>query len=72
MCAGEQDRVSCKRSSSELISLHSDIVERFSLTLMLSLIAGRNLIEIIGSDVDFDPRSLLRGKGLLQTIMSVS
>jgi hypothetical protein len=49
-----------------------DIVERFSLTLMLSLIAGRNLIEIVGSDIGFDPRSLLRGNGVLKTIMSVS
>lgn len=38
---------------------------------MLSLIAGRNLIEIMGSDIGFDPRGLLKGKGVLQTIMSV-
>jgi len=39
---------------------------------MLSLIAGRNLIEIMGSDVDFDPRSIFKGKGVLKTILSVS
>ena len=74
MCAGEYKVDPMDRPHELTYNLLTiqDIVERFSLTLMLSLIAGRNLIEIVGSDIGFDPRSLLRGNGVLKTIMSVS
>ena len=74
MCAGEYKPDPMDRPHELTYNLLTmqDIVERFSLTLMLSLIAGRNLIEIVGSDIGFDPRSLLRGNGVLKTIMSVS
>lgn len=74
MCAGEYkvDPMDRQHELTYNFLTIQDIVERFSLTLMLSLIAGRNLIEIVGSDIGFDPRSLLRGNGVLKTIMSVS
>ncbi len=49
-----------------------DIVERYQLSLMLSVIAMRNLIEMAGSDLAFLPKSFIRGKGALETILSVS
>ena len=52
--------------------LSPDIVERFQLSLMLSVIAIRNMIEMAGSDLAFLPKSFTRGKSLLDAIMSVS
>lgn len=49
-----------------------DIVERFQLGLMLTVIAFRNLIEMSGSDFAFLPRSFIKGKGNVETIFSVS
>lgn len=49
-----------------------DIVERFQLGLMLSVIAARNMIEMSGSDLAFLPKSFVRGKSPLDTILSVS
>lgn len=49
-----------------------DIVERFQLGLMLSVIAVRNMIEMSGSDLAFLPKSFVKGKSLLDTILSVS
>lgn len=51
---------------------HQDIVERFQLGLMLSVIAVRNMIEMSGSDLAFLPKSFVKGKSLLDTILSVS
>ncbi|GHJ89924.1 hypothetical protein NliqN6_6326 [Naganishia liquefaciens] len=48
----------------------ADIVERFQLGLMLSVIAVRNMIEMSGSDLAFLPKSFVRGKSLLDTILS--
>ena len=39
---------------------------------MLSVIAVRNMIEMSGSDLAFLPKSFVRGKSLLDTILSVS
>ena len=58
------------RSSSSRIWL--DIVERFQLSLMLSIIALRNMIEMAGSDIAFLPKSFIRGKSLVDAILSVS
>ena len=49
----------------------SDIVERFQLSLMLTVIAVRNLIEMSGSDFAFLPKSFIKGKGNVETILSV-
>jgi hypothetical protein len=51
--------------------LTADIVERFQLGLMLSVIAVRNMIEMSGSDIAFLPKSFIRGKSLVETILSV-
>jgi hypothetical protein len=51
--------------------LSTDIVERFQLGLMLSVIAVRNMIEMSGSDLAFLPKSFVKGKSLLDTILSV-
>ncbi|KAK4685453.1 transmembrane anterior posterior transformation protein 1, partial [Tremellales sp. Uapishka_1] len=67
MCAGEYAICS---SISGLITTASDIVERFQLSLMLSVIALRNLIEMAGSEIAFLPKSFIRGKSLLETILS--
>ncbi|RXK38837.1 hypothetical protein M231_03893 [Tremella mesenterica] len=48
----------------------ADIVERFQLGLMLSVIALRNMIEMAGSDIAFLPKSFVRGKHLVDAIMS--
>jgi hypothetical protein len=50
----------------------ADIVERFQLALMLSVIALRNIIEMAGSEIAFLPKSFMRGKSLVDSIMSVS
>jgi hypothetical protein len=50
----------------------ADIVERFQLALMLSVIALRNMIEMAGSDIAFLPKSFIRGKSLVDSILSVS
>lgn len=54
------------------IDLLADIVERYQLSLMLTVIAIRNIIEMAGSDFAFLPKSFIRGKGSLETILSVS
>ncbi|KAJ9101815.1 hypothetical protein QFC21_003154 [Naganishia friedmannii] len=48
----------------------ADIVERFQLGLMLSVIAVRNMIEMSGSEIAFLPKSFVKGKSLLDTILS--
>ncbi|WVR04077.1 hypothetical protein IAU60_001076 [Kwoniella sp. DSM 27419] len=48
----------------------ADIVERFQLSLMLSVIALRNMIEMSGSDIAFLPKSFIRGKSLVDSILS--
>lgn len=48
----------------------ADIVERFQLMLMLSVIAFRNLIELSGSDFTFLPRAFIRSNTQLETIFS--
>ncbi|WVQ83537.1 hypothetical protein IAT38_005678 [Cryptococcus sp. DSM 104549] len=49
----------------------ADIVERFQLSLMLSVIAIRNMIEMSGSDIAFLPKSFfIRGKSLVDSILS--
>lgn len=50
----------------------ADIVERFQLSLMLTVISIRNTIEMAGSEFAFLPKSYSKGKSLLETIMSVS
>lgn len=49
----------------------ADIVERFQLALMLSVIALRNMIEMAGSEIAFLPKSFIRGKSLVDSILSV-
>lgn len=49
----------------------ADIVERFQLALMLSVIALRNMIEMAGSDIAFLPKSFIRGKSIVDSILSV-
>lgn len=49
----------------------ADIVERFQLGLMLTVIALRNMIEMSGSDIAFLPKSFWRGKSLVESIFSV-
>ncbi|GFZ42864.1 hypothetical protein JCM24511_00582 [Saitozyma sp. JCM 24511] len=51
--------------------LCADIVERFQLSLMLCVIAIRNMIEMAGSDIAFLPKSFMKGKGLFDSIASV-
>jgi len=53
-------------------TLTTDIVERFQLGLMLTIIAIRNVIEMSGSDIAFLPKSFRRGKSLIESIFSVS
>ena len=58
------------------IYLLVDIVERFTLSLMLVIVAFRNLIELSGSEFDFTggfglPKSWVRGNSLLWTISYV-
>ncbi|WWD16768.1 hypothetical protein CI109_101200 [Kwoniella shandongensis] len=48
----------------------ADIVERFQLSLMLSVIAIRNMIEMAGSEIAFLPKSFIRGKSLVDSILS--
>ncbi|WVQ94316.1 hypothetical protein IAU59_001395 [Kwoniella sp. CBS 9459] len=48
----------------------ADIVERFQLSLMLSVIAIRNMIEMSGSEIAFLPKSFIRGKSLVDSILS--
>ncbi|WWC68948.1 uncharacterized protein I206_102884 [Kwoniella pini CBS 10737] len=48
----------------------ADIVERFQLSLMLSVIALRNMIEMSGSEIAFLPKSFIRGKNLVDSILS--
>ncbi|OCF42545.1 hypothetical protein I317_03661 [Kwoniella heveanensis CBS 569] len=48
----------------------ADIVERFQLGLMLSVIAIRNMIEMAGSEIAFLPKSFIRGKSLVDSILS--
>ena len=59
-----------------VIHLLVDIVERFTLSLMLVIVAFRNLIELSGSEFDFTggfglPKSWVRGNSLLWTISYV-
>jgi hypothetical protein len=70
MCAGELELV-CHIPAYGLSYVPSDIVERFQLSLMLSIIALRNMIEMAGSDIAFLPKSFIRGKSLLDAILSV-
>lgn len=49
-----------------------DIVERFQLGLMLTIISLRNILEMSGSDVTLLPKSFGRGKSLVDSILSVS
>ena len=67
MCAGM-----CFDPSLAVPALISDIVERFQLALMLTIIAIRNVIEMSGSDIAFLPKSFMRGKSLIESIFSVS
>lgn len=70
MCAGKRP---CGHLDTSNLTGHlEDIVERFQLGLMLSVIAVRNLIEMSGSDLAFLPKSFVKGKSLLDTILSVS
>nr|ODN87227.1 hypothetical protein L203_03499 [Cryptococcus depauperatus CBS 7841] len=48
----------------------ADIVERFQLSLMLTVIAIRNVIEMSGSEIAFLPKSFMRGKSLVESILS--
>ncbi|WVO17929.1 hypothetical protein L204_105627 [Cryptococcus depauperatus] len=48
----------------------ADIVERFQLSLMLTVIALRNVIEMSGSEIAFLPKSFMRGKSLVESILS--
>ncbi|TIB72920.1 DUF747-domain-containing protein [Wallemia mellicola] len=48
----------------------ADIVERFQLMLMLTIIACRNLIELSGSNFAFLPRAFIRSNTQLETIFS--
>ncbi|WWC87545.1 uncharacterized protein L201_002435 [Kwoniella dendrophila CBS 6074] len=48
----------------------ADIVERFQLSLMLFVIALRNMIEMAGSEIAFLPKSFIRGKNLVDSILS--
>lgn len=48
-----------------------DIVERFQLSLMLAVIAIRNMIEMSGSEIAFLPKSFMKGKSLVDSILSV-
>jgi hypothetical protein len=52
--------------------LCADIVERFQLSLMLTVISLRNILEMSGSEIALLPKSFIRGKGLLDSILSVS
>jgi hypothetical protein len=52
--------------------LCADIVERFQLGLMLSIISIRNILEMSGSDVTLLPKSFGKGKSLVDSILSVS
>ena len=49
----------------------NDVVERFQLSLMLTVIAIRNMIEMAGSDLAFLPKSFIKGKNLFDSIASV-
>lgn len=49
----------------------TDIVERFQLSLMLAVIAIRNMIEMSGSEIAFLPKSFMKGKSLVDSILSV-
>lgn len=69
MCAGKGHSV-CS-GFAEAHACIIDIVERFQLGLMLSVIAVRNMIEMSGSDLAFLPKSFVKGKSLLDTILSV-
>jgi hypothetical protein len=68
MCAGTP----AIRPSRGGAMLTKDIVERFQLSLMLCVIAIRNVIEMSGSDIAFLPKSFMRGKSLIDSIFSVS
>ncbi|KIR71521.1 hypothetical protein I310_04828 [Cryptococcus deuterogattii CA1014] len=48
----------------------ADIVERFQLSLMLAVIAIRNMIEMSGSEIAFLPKSFMKGKSLVDSILS--
>ncbi|ORY25255.1 eukaryotic membrane protein family-domain-containing protein [Naematelia encephala] len=48
----------------------ADIVERFQLGLMLTVIALRNMIEMSGSEIAILPKSFMRGKSLVDSILS--
>ncbi|WVQ73897.1 hypothetical protein IAR50_003478 [Cryptococcus sp. DSM 104548] len=48
----------------------ADIVERFQLSLMLAVIALRNIIEMSGSEIAFLPKSFIKGKSLVDSILS--
>ncbi|ODN80829.1 hypothetical protein L202_02972 [Cryptococcus amylolentus CBS 6039] len=48
----------------------ADIVERFQLSLMLAVIALRNIIEMSGSEIAFLPKSFMKGKSLVDSILS--
>ncbi|KAI9632300.1 eukaryotic membrane protein family-domain-containing protein [Dioszegia hungarica] len=50
--------------------LCADIVERFQLSLMLTVISLRNILEMSGSEIALLPKSFIRGKGLLDSILS--
>jgi hypothetical protein len=75
LCAGGFHSLRC--SDLDLTST-ADIVERFTLALMLAVVAFRNLIELVGSDFDFSggfslPKSFGgRSNNILWTISSVS
>ncbi|EKD03720.1 hypothetical protein A1Q2_01946 [Trichosporon asahii var. asahii CBS 8904] len=56
--------------SNQFVEIKGYIVERFQLGLMLVVISLRNMIEMAGSDLAFLPRSFVRGKSLLERILS--
>ena len=77
-CAGMLDEWVTNRASGKLIR-RVDIVERFTLFLMLFVVAFRNLIELSGSEFDLSggfalPKSFgwFRGNNVLWTISYVS
>jgi hypothetical protein len=73
-CAGAQSHITLNRCLKLIVPcLLLDIVERFQLTLMLSIIALRNLIELSGSTFSLLPTSfipVMPSMSILQRIFS--
>jgi hypothetical protein len=73
VCQGSDNLAVFKKFEKENLFqiMCADIVERFQLALMLSVIALRNMIEMAGSEIAFLPKSFIRGKSLVDSILSV-